>query len=84
MFKPIGDRVLAKLKEVEDTRSSGIILATANKEKPQIATIIEVSESVKLKKGDEIALGKFAGSPIKIEEENYIVIEYKDILGVFK
>ena len=76
MIKPLSDRVLIKMKEAEETTKSGIILATASKEKPQIAEVIEVGPGEKIngkvqemdvKKGDNVIVSKYAGTEVKYE-----------------
>ena len=71
MIKPLGDRVLIKMKEAEETTKSGIILTTGSKEKPQIAEVVEVGPGEKVdgklqemyvKKGDNVYVRKYAGT----------------------
>ncbi|MBR3132602.1 MAG: co-chaperone GroES [Clostridia bacterium] len=90
MIKPLGDRVLIKMKEKEDTTKSGIILS-ASKEKPQVAVVIEVGpgkvvdgklEEMVVKKGDNVILNKYAGTEVKYEGEDYIIVSQGDILAV--
>ena len=91
MIKPLSDRVLIKMKESEETTKSGIILASAAKEKPQIAEVIEVGpgriidgkrEEMEVKKGDSVVVSKYAGTEVKYEGEEYIIIKEEDILAV--
>ena len=91
MIKPLGDRVLIKMKENEETTKSGIILAGASKEKPQIAEVIEVGPGEKIKgeiqemnvkKGDKVIVSKYAGTEIKYEEKEYIIVKQDDILAI--
>lgn len=91
MIKPLSDRVLIKMKENEETTKSGIILAGNSKEKPQIAEVIEVGpgrkidgelEPLDVKKGDNIIVSKYAGTEIKYEGEEYIIVSQSDILAV--
>ena len=74
MIKPLGNRVLVKMKEGEEKTKSGIILAEAAKEKPQIAEVIEVGpgerideklEPMDVKKGDNVIISKYAGTEVK-------------------
>ena len=80
MIKPLGDRVLIKMKEAEETTKSGIILTTGSKEKPQIAEVVEVGPGEKVdgklqemyvKKGDNVYVSKYAGTLWKIIKEEY-------------
>ena len=90
MIKPLGSRVLIKMKEGEETTKSGIILAQAAQEKPQIAEVIEVGpgeivdgkqEEMKVKKGDNIIVSEYSGTKIKYEGEDYIIVRQDDILA---
>ena len=91
MIKPLGNRVLIKMKEGEETTKSGIILTGAAQEKPQIAEVIEVGagrevdgkiEKISVKKGDNIIISEYAGTKVKYEGEEYIIIKEDDILAV--
>ena len=91
MIKPLGDRVLIKMKEAEETTKSGIILTTGSKEKPQIAEVIEVGPGEKIegklqemyvKKGDNVYVSKYAGTEVKYQGEDYIIVKQADILAI--
>ena len=92
MIKPLGDRVLLKMVEAEETTKSGIILSSGSKEKPQIAEIIEVGPGKKdengkvvplnVKKGDKVITNKYAGTEIKYEGVNYLIVNESDILAI--
>ena len=91
MIKPLGSRVLIKMKEGEETTKSGIILAGAAQEKPQIAEVIEVGpgevidgkiEKMYVKKGDKVVLNKYAGTEIKYQGEDLIIVKQSDILAI--
>ncbi len=91
MIKPLGDRVLIKMKEAEETTKSGIILTTGSKEKPQIAEVVEVGPGEKVdgklqemyvKKGDNIYVSKYAGTEVKYEGQDYIIVKQDDILAI--
>ena len=91
MIKPLSDRVLIKMKESEETTKSGIILSNASKEKPQIAEVIEVGpgkmvdgkrEEMSVKKGDNVVVSKYAGTEVKYEGEENIILKEEDILAV--
>ena len=71
----------------EETTKSGIILSSGAKEKPQIAEVVEVGpgdEEIKIivKKGDKVIVSKYAGTEIKYEGEDYIILKQDDILAV--
>lgn len=91
MLKPLADRVVIKMVESEETTKSGIILASSAKEKPQIAEVIEVGpggevdgKEIKMyiKKGDKVVVNKYAGTEIKYQGEDYIIVKQNDILAV--
>ena len=91
MIKPILDKVLIKMCESEDTTKSGIILSANSKEKPQIAEVVEVGpggevdgKEVKmfLKKGDKVIASKYAGTEVKYEGTEYIILKQSDILAI--
>ena len=85
--KPLGDRVLIKRLEAEEKTKGGIILAGAAKEQPQMAVVIAAgpgTEDVKMevKAGDKVIFSKYAGTEIKVDEEELIIMSQKDILAV--
>jgi len=91
--KPLGDRILVKRLEEEDKIGS-IIVPDSAKEKSQKAEIVAVGEGIKtdegklvpleVKKGDKILIGKYAGTDIKIDGEEYIIMKQEDVMGIFK
>jgi chaperonin GroES len=91
MIKPLLDRVLIKMEEAEETTHSGIILSASSKEKPQIAEVIEVGpggeidgKEIKmfLKKGDRVIASKYAGTEVKYEGIEYLILKQSDILAI--
>lgn len=91
MIKPLADRVLIKMKEGEETTKSGIILASNAQEKPQIAEVIEVGpgkmvdgkiETMNVKKGDNVIVSKYAGTEVKYEGVEYLIVKQDDILAI--
>ena len=91
MLKPLGDRVIVKMLEKEETTKSGIILAGNAGEKSQIAEVIKVgpgidSEGKKIemcvKEGDRVILNQYAGTTVKYNNEEFIIVKYSDILAV--
>jgi chaperonin GroES len=84
-FKPLGDRALAQITERgEEKTESGIVLPDTAKEKPQTADIVAVGdgEEVKVKEGDTIVFAKYAGTEIKLDGQDYMILDAEDILGV--
>ncbi len=89
-MKPLADRVVIKMVESEETTKSGIILSSGAKEKPQIAEVIEVGpgakvdgkiEPMEVKKGDKVIVSKYAGTEVKYEGEEYMIVKESDILA---
>ena len=90
-LKPLADRVVVKLVEVEETTSSGIILAASAQEKPQIAEVIAVGPGgmvdgkeveMYVKVGDKVITSKYSGTEIKLDGEEYIIVRQGDILAI--
>lgn len=93
MIKPLADRVLIKMKESEETTKSGIILSGASKEKPQIAEVIAVGPGgnvegnnieMYVKEKYNVIVNKYAGTEIKYEGEEYLIVKQSDILAVIE
>jgi chaperonin GroES len=90
--KPLDDRVLVKQGEAEETTAGGIVLPDTAKEKPQRGTVIAVGPGklldsgergeMSLKKGDEVYYGKYAGTEIKIDAEEYVILRESDVLAI--
>ncbi|WP_018249284.1 co-chaperone GroES [Orenia marismortui] len=93
-IKPLADRVVIKSVEKEEKTKSGIVLPDTAKEKPQEGEVVAVGEGKKLDNGEVIApevsvgdvviYGKFAGTEIKHEGEEYLILSEKDILALLK
>ena len=86
-LRPLADNILLKQTEAEETTSSGIILATTNKEKPMIYEVIAAGEGTKdvtvtVKPGDKVVVSKFSGNEIKLDGEDYKFVKQEDILAV--
>ena len=89
--KPLGDRVVIKNCEAEETTKSGIILTSAAKEKPQMAMVIAVGPGGNVdgkeitrhvKTGEKVIYSKYAGTEVKIDGEELIIVRQSDILAV--
>ena len=91
--RPLHDRVLVKrAEEAEQKSSAGIIIPDTAKEKPQKGTVVAVGEGKKddngkrialdVKAGDEVLFGKYAGTEVKIEGEEFLIMHESDLLGV--
>ncbi len=90
-IKPLADRVVVKMVEAEETTKSGIILAGAAKEKPQVAEIVAVGpggnvdgNEVKMyvKVGDRVLTSKYSGTEVKVDGQEYTIVRQADILAV--
>ena len=90
-LQPLADRVVVKMVETEETTKSGIILAGSAKEKPQIAEIVAVGPGgvvdgkeivMNVKVGDKVITSKYAGTEVKIDEEELIIVRQSDILAI--
>ena len=88
---PLGDRVVLKQLVAEETTKSGIVLPGQAKEKPQQAEVIAVGPGgvidgkevkMQVKPGDQIIYSKYAGTEVKIEDEEYIIVKQADILAI--
>ncbi len=88
---PLGDRVVLKQLEAEETTKSGIVLPGQAKEKPQQAEVIAVGPGgvvdgkevkMEVKTGDKVIYSKYAGTEVKLGEDEYIVVKQSDILAI--
>ncbi|MBF7049736.1 co-chaperone GroES [Campylobacter volucris] len=84
-FQPLGKRVLVKRVEETKTTASGIIIPDNAKEKPLNGEVVAVSKEVEdIKAGDKVVFAKYGGSEIKLGNEEYLVLNTDDILGILK
>ncbi|MFA5513396.1 MAG: co-chaperone GroES [Sphaerochaetaceae bacterium] len=85
-IKPLGDRVLVKMEEVQEKTASGIFIPQTAQEKTQIAEVLAVGddESIKVKKGDKILYDKYAGTAVKADGKELLIISNGDILAVIE
>jgi chaperonin GroES len=93
-IKPLNDRVLVKRLEAETKTKGGIVLPDTAKEKPKEGEIVEVGpgkllengkrQVLQLKKGDKVIFESYAGTEIKIEDKEYLLMKEDDILGIIK
>ncbi|MBQ7926168.1 MAG: co-chaperone GroES [Lachnospiraceae bacterium] len=90
---PLGDRVVLKQLVAEETTKSGIVLPGQNKEKPQQAEVVAVGpggmiegKEVKMEVavGDQVIYSKYAGTEVKLEDEEYIIVKQSDVLAIIK
>lgn len=93
-IQPLQDRVIVKAKEAEETTKGGIILPDTAKEKPIEGTIVAVGEGkvsddgkltkLTVKVGDLVLYGKYSGTEIKVDGEEYLIMRESDIYGIIK
>ena len=90
-IKPLADNLVIKATEAEETTKSGIVLTSASKEKPQIAQVIAVGpggtvdgKEVKMtvSVGDKVIAAKYAGTDVKVDDEEYTILHQSDILAI--
>ena len=89
--KPLGDRVVIKNVEAEETTKSGLILTSSAKEKPQMAMVIAVGPggnvdgkeiTMQVKEGQKVIYSKYAGTEVKVDGEELIIVRQSDILAI--
>lgn len=90
-LRPLSDRVIIKRAAAEETTKSGIILTSAAQEKPQVYDVIAVGPGgivdgekivMDVKAGDKVIIGKYTGTEVKIEDEEYTIVRQSEILAV--
>lgn len=92
--KPLGDRVLVKPVEEDEQVKGGIIIPDTAKEKPQRGEVVAVGDgkaddtgnkiALSVKSGDTVLYGKYAGTEIRLEDEDYLIMPESDILAVLE
>ena len=90
--KPLGDRVLIKRVEPEETKKGGIIIPDTAKEKPMEGKVMAVGAgktddngkriAMEVKKGDRVLIGKYAGTEFKLDDDDHVIVREDEILGV--
>ena len=93
-IQPLGDRVLVKPVEQKETKRGGIIIPDTAKEKPQEGLVVACGKGkttedgkvlpMDVKAGDKILYGKYSGSEIKLEGQEFLIMHQDDILGILK
>ena len=90
-LKPLADRVIIKMLEAEETTKGGIILTAAAKEKPLMAEVVAVGPGgivdgkevqMQVKVGEKVIYSKYAGTEVKLDGVEYIIVKQSDILAV--
>ena len=92
-LKPLADRVVLKQRAAEERTASGLFLASSAQEKPEIYDVIEVGPGglvdgnqveMIVKAGQQVLVGKYSGSKVKLEDEEYTIVRQSDILAVIE
>jgi chaperonin GroES len=93
-IRPLHDRILVKRLEEQETKKGGIIIPDTAKEKPQEGKVIAVGNGkvnddgkkipLDVKAGDRILFGKYSGSEVKVEDEEYLILREEDVLGIIE
>ena len=93
-IQPLQDRILVKRLEEKEIKKGGIIIPDTAKEKPQEGEVIAVGPGkltedgkrlpMSLKVGDKILFGKYSGSEVRIDDEEYLIMREEDVLGILK
>ena len=90
-IKPLADRVVIRFVEAEETTKSGIILAGAAKEKPQVAEVVAVGPGgnvegkdivMYVNEGDKVLISRYSGTEVKLDGVEYTIVKQNDILAV--
>ena len=91
MIKPLSDRVVVKAQEAEERTSSGLYIPDSAKEKPQRGTVVSVGPGrvengtkidMTVKEGDTVLYGKYSGTEITLDGDDYLIMRESDILGI--
>ena len=86
-INPLADRVVVQYAKPEEKTQGGIILTASTQEKPQVATVTAVGpgkngEPVSVKVGDQVLVGKYAGTEVTFEDKKYLIVKQSDILAI--
>ena len=90
---PLGDKIVLRQLEAEETTKSGIVLPGQAKEKPQQAEVIAVGPggvvdgkeiTMQVKAGDKVIYSKYSGTEVEVDEEKYVIVKQNDILAVIE
>jgi len=85
-IKPIGDRVLVKPEEVEEKTAGGIFIPQTAQEKTQTGVVVAVGEdeTIKVKKGQKVMYDKYANTAVSMDNVDYLLVHYSDILAIME
>ena len=92
--RPLQDRILVKRLEEKETKKGGIIIPDTAKEKPQEGKVVAVGsgkvtddgkkQPLEVKKGDKVLFGKYSGTEVSIDDEEYLILREEDVLGIIE
>ena len=92
-IKPLGDRIVIKVLEKEEKTKGGIVLPDTAKEKPQKAEVLAVGSGeiidgkkvpLEVKVGDRVIFSKYAGTEVKLDDEEYLILRQSDVLAILE
>ena len=93
-LKPLGDRIVARQLDAQEKTKSGLILPDSAKEKPQEAKVIAVGtgrllddgtvKSLEIKNGDRVLYGKYSGTEVSVQGEDYLILREEDVLAIIQ
>ena len=93
-LKPLGDRIVARQLDAQEKTKSGLILPDSAKEKPQEAKVIAVGtgrllddgtvKALEIKNGDRVLYGKYSGTEVSIQGEDYLILREEDVLAIIQ
>ncbi len=85
--KPLADRVLVKTEKTESKTAGGIIIPDTAQEKTQIAVVVAVGddkEKIKVKPGERVMYDKYAGTQVKIDGEEHLILKAADVIAIIE
>jgi chaperonin GroES len=90
--KPLGDRIVVRAQEAQDKTKSGLVLPESAKEKPQEGKVVAVGsgkllddgtvKSLEVKSGDRVLYGKYSGTEVRVQDEDYLILREDDVLAI--
>lgn len=93
-IKPLGDRIVVKALEAQDKTKSGLVLPDTAKEKPQEGKVVAVGtgrllddgsvKALEVKSGDRVLYGKYSGTEVRVNDEEYLILREDDVLAIVK
>ncbi len=91
-LKPLGDRIVIRQLEAQEKTKSGLVLPDSAKEKPQEGKVLAVGtgkvlddgtvKSLEVKNGDKVLYGKYSGTEVRIQDEDYVILREDDVLAI--